>query len=324
VSHVIKSLTALLVFAGAAAPALAWSKAGHMATGAVAYRVLKKDSPGTVPKVIAILKKHPYYLERWKDAVEDLDEDAADEYLFMLAARWADDAIGDDRFYTEGGHERLFHFINLPYKPPGQPDSVRTNDPAEINILRAFPAKLETFRSEADPAERAEAMCWVMHLTGDAHQPLHAVSLYTAKFQLKDHGRLVGERGGTWNFVRAKPGSAAESLHHFWDGLLTVKMKYRDNRNDVIAMMADPKHAPVELEAEAAVLDVEKWIRESHELAKAKAYHFDDTLIEGGTKAADAMILPTGYLAAVEPVAKRRGVLAGYRMAAVLRGVLGD
>src|SRR4051794_9755521 len=86
--------------AAMAAPALAWNKPGHMVTGAIAYYVLKQDSPAALAKVIEMLKEHPYYQASWEAQIHRpfVPAEERDLYLFMLAARWADDARGDDEY----------------------------------------------------------------------------------------------------------------------------------------------------------------------------------------------------------------------------------
>ena len=55
--------------------------------------------------------------------------------------------------------------------------------------------------------------CWLFHLVGDVHQPLHTVSLFKTKYP-------DGDRGGNLVFVRAKRSGAILDLHQLWDGLL--------------------------------------------------------------------------------------------------------
>jgi len=109
-----------------------------------------------------------------------------------------------------------------------------------------------------------------------------------------------------------------------WDNLLTNKDKYEDNKKAVALLMAAEEYAPAKFADEVAVLDMEKWIDESHTLARTKGYTFDGKLLDAGTKESEAVPLPEGYFAVAEPVAQRRGVLAGYRMAAILKATLAD
>lgn len=52
---------ALLTIAFLTSPALAWNKPTHMVSGAIAYDVLKQDSPETIARVVELLKAHPQY-----------------------------------------------------------------------------------------------------------------------------------------------------------------------------------------------------------------------------------------------------------------------
>jgi hypothetical protein len=283
---------------------------------------LKKDAPQAIPKIIAILKANPLYTEDWKAKIEKLNgqaEDAADEYLFMLAARWADDVRGDRRFYPQGGVEGQFHYINKPFKPAGQADSVKTEVPAEINIVREYPRLLKLVQTETDAVKKSSALCWIFHLVGDSHQPLHSISLYTEEFQGVDQGRMVGDRGGTWFYIRARENTRVINLHYLWDGLITNESQYRENKNVTVELLARPEHAREKMADEMKNRDIETWIEESFELAKTVAYNYDGKLLAGSRQQSQAPLLPAGYTKAVKPVAERRAVLAGYRLAAVLK-----
>jgi hypothetical protein len=69
----------------------AWNIPTHMVNGAITYQLLFRDSPATVAKVRAIMEKHPWYADRWRNDIAKLPDSQRDEMLFMLAARWADD-----------------------------------------------------------------------------------------------------------------------------------------------------------------------------------------------------------------------------------------
>ena len=60
--------------------------------------------------------------------------------------------------------------------------------------------------------EKAIYLCWVMHLIGDIHQPLHSVSLFCEAFPKGDHG-------GNDSLYRLG-GRRIIKLHQFWDDLL--------------------------------------------------------------------------------------------------------
>jgi hypothetical protein len=72
----------------------------------------------------------------------------------MLAARWADDIRMKDRLQNRGP----WHYINLAFKPEGQPDSVRTKPPAKVNILTALTENERIGKAGSTPTERSIAL----------------------------------------------------------------------------------------------------------------------------------------------------------------------
>src|SRR4029450_8028493 len=147
-----------------ASATFAWSKAGHMVSGAMAYADLQQTSPETLARVIALLKSHPQYQTKWVPRLAQLTLTPEEQelYLFMLAARWPDDIRGDAAF-----HHGAWHYINLPYKPKGQPASVQPVAPPSDNILQAFQTNLDIVRGTAPERTKAVALCWIFHLIGD-------------------------------------------------------------------------------------------------------------------------------------------------------------
>ena len=45
---------------------LGWNIPGHMLSGAIAYQILQRESPTTIPSVRSVLANHPWYETRWK------------------------------------------------------------------------------------------------------------------------------------------------------------------------------------------------------------------------------------------------------------------
>ncbi|HEY6183064.1 MAG TPA: hypothetical protein VIW67_12515 [Terriglobales bacterium] len=79
------------------ADSIAWNIPGHMLSGAIAYQILQRESPTTIPSVRSALEKNLWYETRWKSQLEKLPQAERDEMLFMLAARWADDIRTRDK-----------------------------------------------------------------------------------------------------------------------------------------------------------------------------------------------------------------------------------
>ena len=55
-----------------AGPARAWNRPGHMVSGAIAYAELKKMHPEVIARVVALLKHHPHYKEKWLPTLQFL------------------------------------------------------------------------------------------------------------------------------------------------------------------------------------------------------------------------------------------------------------
>jgi hypothetical protein len=183
------------------------------------------------------------------------------------------------------------------------------------SVLDALPNMRRVLADEnASTAERALALSWVLHLVGDAHQPLHGVALFTGK-------RFpAGDRGGNDILLRG-----VASLHSVWDDLLgkddatfaeveAGALKLRQN-----AGLRRAARAP------ARILDPEAWVAEDCELARQAVYvpallraveRFEGA--GGGADAKPEVSLKPAYLEHARFVARQRAVLAGARLAALL------
>jgi hypothetical protein len=86
------------------------------------------------------LEKHPSYANHWQARLQDVSVADHGLVLFIQAARWADDIRTQDK----AQNKPRWHYVNLPFKPEGQPDSVQIKDPEPVNILTAM-AENETW-----------------------------------------------------------------------------------------------------------------------------------------------------------------------------------
>jgi hypothetical protein len=302
----------LLIIAGAlflaAAPGLAWNRAGHMVMGAITFDEIQSTSPATVARVVAILRQHPQYESRWKPQIEGmsagLSEQDQERYLFMLAARWPDDIRGDKAF----DHPQ-WHYIDYPYKPRGQPASVPAPAPVGENIVEAFQQNVAIIQSATSPdAQKAVALCWIFHLMGDSHQPLHAVSLFTTEFP-------KGDQGGNLFFIRPDPSKPeTRNLHSYWDGILLTD----DHYDPAWVLAATIESSQDRVTSKKSVESrFEKWTHESFDLAVSGVYRKGKLKISTDKDAGTP--LPRNYHAAAERIATRQVALAGDRLADFLR-----
>jgi hypothetical protein len=297
-----------IIFAICAPASLwAWNFGGHMTTAAIAYDVLAKENPKALAAALAILKQNPLYDKMWAKQLENVDPENRDQALFMLAARWPDD-IRNNPDYNHPN----WHYIDYPFKPAGEADDVEVANPVEPNIETAFRENIDILKGDAPDADKAVALCWVMHLIGDCHQPLHSVSFFSWQYPAPK-----GDEGGNKQFIRAEANGEPLKLHGFWDGVVTGSGDTRDIRK--IAIELRNKYPKDELDAKAAQTtpaDFANWVQESFQLAKSKVY-LDGQLITSPNKD-DAPVVSSDYIKEAKSVGETRVTLAGYRMADIL------
>jgi S1/P1 Nuclease len=128
----------------------------------------------------------------------------------MQPARWADDIRTRDK----PQNRPPWHYVNLPFKPEGQPANVQIREPEPLNILTAMAENKSVVRNGNDAERKAIALAWLFHLVGDIHQPLHTAQLFTVDYP-------QGDRGGNEICVRVTEGGQPMDLHRFWDGVIT-------------------------------------------------------------------------------------------------------
>src|SRR4029077_2539834 len=210
-------------------PASAWNIPGHMLSAAIAYQVLQRESPQAIDKVKAALEKHPWYAHQWQARLQDVPVADRDLVLFMQASRWADDIRTQDKAQSRPS----WHYINLPFKPEGQPTNVQVREPEPVNIVTAMAENESIARNENDPERKAIALAWLFHLVGDVHQPLHTTQLFTVEYP-------QGDRGGNQICVRVTQARQQMDLHRFWDGVITSSSDLTRLRNAATEMRNRP------------------------------------------------------------------------------------
>jgi hypothetical protein len=186
----------------------------------------------------------------------------ANRWIFQHAATWPD-LIRGQREYDHP----TWHYVNFPYYIDGQPA------PPGLNLSGLYPTRLDmdkwnvaqavkhcqrALKSDAPPSDKALACCWLIHLVGDLHQPLHSTALVCERFP-------NGDRGGN-----SIPTVHGRNLHALWDGLLG-----RHHRPNDVAREVDELRAKTELWNVNTSSSVTEWIRESHILSKSAGYSPD-------------------------------------------------
>jgi hypothetical protein len=287
---------------------------GHRVTAIVAARDLAVTAPLVIDAVAAIMQAHPAAAEfdgRMRETA--VDRTAQLERLFAEIAQWPDEIR---RGPLKQFHRGAWHTIDIPYIAPGFRPAVEPAITSE-NMLWAL---RENARIAADaaasPADRAVALCWVFHLIGDMHQPLHAINLFSETFP-------SGDRYGSQFWVRPQTGEEPVNLHYFWDSLIVRSQKTPDVERVAGQLMAAHARAVLQEMHERPYRgpdSFERWtLEESHHLAVSTVYR--EGRLAGAADKREAPHLGEDYVAVARGIAARRMVLAGYRLAEVLRAL---
>ncbi|HTO53625.1 MAG TPA: S1/P1 nuclease [Myxococcota bacterium] len=290
----------VLLSAGAAQ---AWTRPGHMVTAGIAYLDLAEHDPDVIERIAALLALHP---DRgpFEVAAGRALGDERTRRLMLECARWPDDARG-----THYDHPS-WHVALRSIRESGKPDDKLFGDAIEAFALNAH-LLASSFAPDAD---RAVALCWLMHIAGDMHQPLHSAQRFTPQFPDGDHG-------GALEFVKDPQTGEPITLHWFWDDSVN-----RNGEPDAVMTRARelwtklPRSSFKELSHPVHARDFPSWAQdESYPLAVSLAYRQD--LRFGATKET-ATALDPKYVEDATQAAEKRLTLSGYRLADLLREAL--
>jgi hypothetical protein len=301
----MRTILALLMLA-AATPAHAWNALGHKVIADIAWEEL--DAP-TREQIVDTLRRHPRFDE---DFAKQLPADAEeDRWIFQQAAVWPDMARGfqpEDRVRYD---HPTWHYVNFPLFVGGERPLLGVNLSMEYptamegdkwNGGQAVKHCLEGLESTTPRSEKAFAYCWLFHLVGDIHQPMHSTALFSERFP-------TGDRGG--NLIPVVQG---RNLHSLWDGLLGRRDRPNDVKREVAKLGDQQTIWKVDTEC-----GVEDWIQESHNLAKSFAYSPEIIAATEKEGELERINLPQEYLTQAGMHAQARVVSAGLRLAALLR-----
>ena len=299
-------------------PVHAWHDRGHRATAAIAFDAMTEARRRAV---VAVLQSHPRWQEDfasqmppavvsasfyergkwameqaavWPDLIQRMDENVRTEYgrsrwHYINLAAWLTDA---DELELAG---KLNHNMSTVFEPP-----FRQN----LNIVQALRGNLAVWHdSEATDDLKAVALCWILHLTGDLHQPLHTVALFSNRWFRE------GDRGG--NNIAVVGQGNYRNLHAFWDGLPTgmddltpTDRTVRSIEDDIVDDRA-----------------IDEWLSQHANLARRFVYTdgVKNQLIERLEASQPPFVeLDSNYLVVARSVARRQVNLAGHRIAQLL------
>jgi hypothetical protein len=297
-------------------PPLPWIDTGHKLIALVAWADL---TPPARARVAALLAAHPRYQEdllAGSDA--SADADSRNRHAFAVASTWPD-LVRSQQHPMHAEHDHpVWHYIDLPFVIGDVAVPERKAGEGPRDVVAALAQVAAVVRDDrAAAADRAIALCWLLHLVGDVHQPLHACECYSAQFPKGDQG------GNAIVVLRDPPYTNSQmSLHLLWDSLPGNYKADRTLEEVVTGLRADPVLAREKLRTALGERDFGAWAKESHALAVEYAY-LDGHLVGReahaqrgeGRGEGRAPGVPEGYVEKAEKVAMQRVALAGYRLA---------
>jgi nuclease S1 len=201
-------------------------------------------------------------------------------------ANWADDLREHDP--DLGKRSARWHYVNLAeddcvYSPP-------KHCPTGDCVIEAINRQRTVLADRAQPdAARAQALKFLVHLVGDAHQPLHA--------------GYARDRGG--NTVQIQLDGKGTNLHWVWDGEVIASAGMNERR-----YLRYLLRTPLPVEARDNATDPGRWAEASCRIVLRDGFYPLRPKLE-----------PT-YFAQWRPTADAQLRIAGHRLALMLNHAL--
>ncbi len=293
---------------------LAWSEGGHHLIAVMAFRQLTPEKQQTL---MEILKSHPQFTTEFTlpDGLSGRND--VNEFLFGRAGYWPDVARRYKEYDRPTWHYQLGATTIIgdaiaPQDPVELPPDA-TSESQELHILQAISLNRQILSSKEKLAdEKARALCWLLHLLADIHQPCHAGSLYVEGVFPE------GDRGA--NSISTVQ---SRNLHALWDQLLGRSFDRSDVNRRIFSIESDKEYQE-RLSALMAESDFDspiKWVEESRLLSRQFVYTKEvveyATQPVGESKKAP-IELKEEYLKNAGGVAQSQAIIAAKRLAKLL------
>jgi hypothetical protein len=292
-------------------PAHAWDEVGHKVVARVAWDHM---TPFARERAIALLLAAPADAGIRGLLPEDgrpLAERQRD--LFVNTSYWADQIRSRTHVGNRFAHSE-WHYVNFFWEQPtpGGPFRERP-DKGTVGELITQETRIagtlgDASRSEAD---RGIDLAWLIHLVGDAHQPLHNSARITPQDTAGDRGANSFLLGGLYPF---------NNLHAYWDALPGFSSPWRASDRtesdyiEGIAGRAASRHPLRVMRGALRPGEFQQWGLEGLRVAE-RAY---PVWLERGQRA------PYRYKPYAWSLAEPRLTLAGYRLADILNRSIGS
>lgn len=254
---------ALAAAALAPPPAHAWGPLGHRLVARLAEPQLSPQTRAEVERLLATEGLHSLAdIANWADELREHDPE-----LGRRSAKW--------------------HYVNI-----GELDcsyDAGQACPGGDCVVAAIDAQAAILADRSRPdAERLQALKFVVHFVGDAHQPLHA--------------GYARDRGG--NTVQVNLDGKGTNLHALWDSRLLASAGLKED-DYARKLRLDPQRLPTDTGPVTPAAPA-AWVEQSCEIATAPGVYPRRAKIE------------RDYLQQYLPVAEDQIQIAGARLARLL------
>jgi hypothetical protein len=292
----VRLIVLLSVWLLTPSPAFPWWESGHQAIARVAAAHL---TPAASTRIARILD------------IPDTPESIAD--ALARASTWADETKNDSKTGP-------WHYIDLTIQDH------KSDIPERCKDDNCAPARIRLFAEQlaghpAHPANtrwsQLDALRYLVHLVGDIHQPLHAIS--------------DADLGGNCELLDPPVGKA-KNLHALWDGEIINEMTADDKAlaRDLESSIDEftPHHEHTLAEGRE-----NDWAWESHEIALRDIYRrlripvepveFPESCAQAPEAITSLRLeIPGAYISEIKPVIRQQLVKAGLRLARLLNEAL--
>ena len=270
-------------------PAYPWGGDGHWAIADAAKGMLNPQAKASVEKILG--NDDLASVSTWLDDVRN----AKKHHVGPLKA----DAEAKD-FNAKFPTNELWHYVDLPVG--GALYSEASSFASKDDVVHALHHSIDVLEGRADDMTAAQALCVLVHLVGDVHQPLHTVAGYfdvTNEANPKlitDAKAAVGkpqDRGGNQLFY-----TKTLELHALWDTKMPQKVQRERHSETLAQILASDSGADKWRTAGDYHAWPEKWASETavEAVAVYQGIYFGQvTLAPGGALDRIEVTLPDDY-----------------------------
>jgi hypothetical protein len=305
----LRRLSLALAAAGLAwsTPAHAWDELGHRVVARIAWDNM---TPAARANAVRLLQAAPPGSGIAELMPQTGSMEERQREWFVWAAVWPDMIRGREHPGFQYAHAD-WHYVNFFWEtaPDGQPRD-RPDMPRAGFLLDQMQRISQTLGSASVP-DSAEAvdLAWMLHLGGDAHQPLHNSAHISAEDPEGDRGGNSYRLAGLYPF---------NNLHAYWDALVGQSVPWGMRMQTEAEYVGDiaagiERHWPMSrMRSRLLPGQFEQWSREGLRVAQTVGYS-----TPRNQRATSA------YRRRAWAAAEPRIALAGYRLADLLNSRLG-